>query len=56
MCFGIEICEDLWVPVPPSSFQAMAGALVIFNLSASNEIVGNMSTERNWQGSSRQGV
>lgn len=40
MCFGIEICEDLWVPVPPSSFQAMAGALVIFNLSASNEIVG----------------
>ncbi|GAE88898.1 NAD synthetase [Acetivibrio straminisolvens JCM 21531] len=40
MCFGIEICEDLWVPVPPSSFQAMAGALIIFNLSASNEIVG----------------
>lgn len=40
LCFGIEICEDLWVPVPPSCYQAMAGASLIFNLSASNEIIG----------------
>jgi len=36
LCFYFEICEDLWVPVPPSSFAAMAGATVIANLSASN--------------------
>ncbi|MCX7634763.1 MAG: NAD(+) synthase, partial [Syntrophales bacterium] len=38
--FFIEICEDLWVPVPPSSFAAMAGATVIANLSASNVTIG----------------
>lgn len=37
---GIEICEDLWVPVPPSSELCMAGANLIFNLSASNELIG----------------
>ncbi|MEX0337408.1 MAG: NAD(+) synthase, partial [Arenibacterium sp.] len=37
---GMEICEDLWVPNPPSSFASMAGASVIANLSASNAIVG----------------
>jgi len=37
---GIEICEDLWVPVPPSSFQAIAGATVLLNPSASNETIG----------------
>ncbi len=37
---GVEICEDLWVPVPPSSFAALAGATVIANLSASNITVG----------------
>ena len=37
---GIEICEDLWVPVPPSSCQAIAGANVLLNLSASNETIG----------------
>jgi NAD+ synthase (glutamine-hydrolysing) len=37
---GIEICEDLWVPTPPSSFQALAGANVLLNLSASNETIG----------------
>jgi NAD+ synthase (glutamine-hydrolysing) len=37
---GIEICEDLWVPIPPSAFQAMAGATVLLNLSASNETIG----------------
>lgn len=37
---GIEICEDLWGPLPPSSFQAIYGANIIVNLSASNEVVG----------------
>ena len=37
---GIEICEDLWVPVPSSSLLAMEGANIIFNLSASNELIG----------------
>ncbi len=34
--FFVEICEDLWVPIPPSSFAALAGATVLLNLSASN--------------------
>lgn len=38
--FGIELCEDLWVPIPPSTQQALHGAEVIFNLSASNELIG----------------
>lgn len=37
--FAIEICEDLWTPNPPSSAYAPAGAELIFNLSASNELV-----------------
>lgn len=37
---GIEICEDLWVPVPPSSILSMKGATILFNLSASNELIG----------------
>lgn len=37
---GIEICEDLWVPIPPSSHAAMAGAKVIVNLSASPDSIG----------------
>lgn len=37
---GIEICEDLWAPVPPSSFMAVKGAEVIFNLSASDDLIG----------------
>lgn len=37
---GIEICEDLWVPAPPSSRLAQAGATLLFNLSASPEQVG----------------
>lgn len=40
MTFGIEICEDLWAPLPPSTNLALAGANVILNLSASNELVG----------------
>ncbi len=37
---GIELCEDLWVPVPPSSLLAAGGAEMILNLSASDEMVG----------------
>ncbi len=37
--FAIEICEDLWVPIPPSSYHALAGAEIIANLSASNEVL-----------------
>lgn len=37
---GIEICEDLWTPIPPSTHQALAGAQVLVNLSASNDIIG----------------
>jgi len=40
LVFGVEICEDLWSVVPPSSWQALAGATILFNLSASDEIVG----------------
>lgn len=36
---GVEICEDLWVPIPPSSYLATAGATLILNLSASDETV-----------------
>jgi NAD+ synthase (glutamine-hydrolysing) len=43
---GIEICEDLWVPVPPSALQAMAGATVLLNISASNETVGKSQYRR----------
>lgn len=37
--FAIEICEDLWTPIPPSSHHALAGAQIIVNLSASNEVL-----------------
>jgi NAD+ synthase (glutamine-hydrolysing) len=43
---GVEICEDLWVPVPPSSDQALAGANVLVNLSASNEVIGKVGYRR----------
>lgn len=43
---GVEICEDLWVPTPPSSAQALAGATVLVNLSASNEIIGKAAYRR----------
>ena len=38
--FHAEICEDLWTPIPPSSYAALAGATVLLNLSASNVLVG----------------
>ena len=37
---AVEICEDMWSPIPPSSYHALAGATVIANLSASNEVIG----------------
>ncbi|MGM9844813.1 MAG: NAD(+) synthase [Muribaculaceae bacterium] len=37
---GVEICEDLWVPVPPSSYLAMGGADIVVNLSASDDVIG----------------
>ncbi|ULQ59455.1 NAD(+) synthase [Brucepastera parasyntrophica] len=47
MSFAVEICEDLWAPVPPSSAHVQAGAVIIANLSASNEIVGKSDYRRN---------
>ncbi len=43
---GVEICEDLWAPEPPSTALARAGATVILNLSASNEVVGKAAYRR----------
>ena len=43
---GVEICEDLWAPEPPSTTLARAGATVILNLSASNEVVGKAAYRR----------
>ncbi|KQW86529.1 NAD(+) synthase [Brevundimonas sp. Root1279] len=38
--FGVEICEDYWAPLPPSTRQALAGARILLNLSASNVLIG----------------
>ena len=43
---GVEICEDLWSPIPPSSRHAIAGATVLLNLSASNDIVAKAEYRR----------
>ncbi len=43
---AIEICEDLWTPIPPSSAAAVAGANVLLNLSASNETIGKVAWRR----------
>ena len=44
--FGVEICEDLWSPCPPSGTLALSGANLILNLSASNEVVGKAEYRR----------
>ena len=44
--FHVEICEDIWVPVPPSSHAALAGAEVLINLSASNITIGKAEARR----------
>ena len=55
--FSVEICEDLWVPSPPSSSHVAAGALVIANLSASNEVIGKAAYRRTLvSGQSGRGV
>ena len=43
---GVEICEDLWTPLPPSTLLALGGAEVIVNLSASNESIGKRAYRR----------
>lgn len=43
---GVEICEDLWVPLAPHEHQALAGATVLINLSASNEVLGKADWRR----------
>lgn len=43
---GLELCEDLWVPLPPSVNAALSGATVIANLSGSNEIIGKAEYRR----------
>ena len=45
---GIEICEDLWSPLPPSVRQALAGATILVNLSASDDLVGKADYRRQW--------
>lgn len=45
--FGIEICEDLWSPKAPSVEASLNGATMIFNLSASNEVIGKAQYRRN---------
>ena len=43
---GVEICEDLWVPLAPHEYQALAGATILVNLSASNEVLGKADWRR----------
>ncbi len=43
---GVEVCEDLWVPLAPHENQALAGATILLNLSASNEILGKAEWRR----------
>ena len=44
---GVEVCEDLWAPMPPSTMMRLNGAEVIVNLSASNELVGKRAYRQN---------
>lgn len=45
-CFGVELCEDLWSPLPPSTQLAIQGAEIIFNLSSSNCVLGKHAYRR----------
>ncbi len=47
LCIGFDICEDLWVSIPPSTYHTMYGANLILNQSASNETVGKYEYRRN---------
>src|SRR5581483_11299047 len=44
--FHVEICEDIWLPIPPSSHAALAGAEILINLSASNITIGKADVRR----------
>lgn len=44
--FHVEICEDFWAPLPPSTIAALAGAEILLNLSASNVVIGKAETRR----------
>jgi NAD+ synthase (glutamine-hydrolysing) len=44
--FHVEICEDFWAPLPPSTIAALAGAEILVNLSASNVVIGKAETRR----------
>ena len=46
LAFHVEICEDVWVPVPPSTYGALAGATILANLSASNATIGKADYRR----------
>ena len=46
LVLGVELCEDLWVPFPPHAYQAMSGATLFVNISASNELAGKASFRR----------
>src|SRR3954468_22638106 len=46
LVLGVEICEDLWAPLPPSTYAAMAGATVVANLSGSNLTIGKAGYRR----------
>ncbi len=45
--FGVEICEDMWAPISPANLLSVKGANIIFNLSASNEVLGKNIIRRN---------
>ncbi len=47
LCIGTDICEDLWMPLPPSSLHMMYGANVLVNLSASNETISKHAYRKN---------
>ena len=46
LTFHVEICEDVWVPLPPSTRAALAGAEILINLSASNVTIGKADIRR----------
>ena len=46
LTFHVEICEDFWAPLPPSTTAALGGAEILFNLSASNAVIGKADTRR----------
>ncbi|HLW68158.1 MAG TPA: NAD(+) synthase [Gemmataceae bacterium] len=46
LTIGVELCEDVWVPIPPSCYQALGGATILLNLSASNDIIGKAAYRR----------